>query len=395
MKAFDKVAHGKLLQKLRAYGIDGNLHAWINAFLTNRRQRVTVNGANSCWEPVTSGVPQGSVLGPLLFVVFINDMPEVVDSNSLLVMFADDAKLSREFVNLNDRETEQDDVNNLTEWAKDNGMAHHPDKCHVLKIGERELTLNDLFEPYRLNNEIMDIVHEEKDLGVIIDQDLTFEEHMAEKVKKANQKIGIIRRSFMHLDAQMFLQLYKALIRPHLEYANQVWAPRLAKHITLIENVQRRATKLVPGLADLEYEDRLRKLNLPTLAYRRLRGDLIEVFKIMTGKYDPEVCEGLIARREGERSTGHPHKIFKERPQHDLRKHSFPHRVVDLWNRRRMGGVVKAETVKEFEARLDLVLSNQDIYYNYNASTQFMQLANVLFDEQIREVEENAEDPES
>ena len=199
----------------------------------------------------------------------------------------------------------------------------------------------------------------------------------------------------MHVDAQMFLQLYMALIRPHLEYANQVWAPHLAKHITLIENVQRRATKLVPGLADLEYEDRLRKLNLPTLAYRRLRGDLIEVFKIMTGKYDPEVCEGLIARREGERSTGHPHKIFKERPQHDLRKHSFPHRVVDLWNRRRMGGVVKAETVKEFEARLDLVLSNQDIYYNYNASTQFMQLANVLFDEQIREVEENAEDPES
>ena len=96
MKAFDKVPHGRLLQKLRAYGIDGKLHSWIQSFLTNRRQRVTVNEANSCWEQVTSGVPQGSVLGPLLFVVFIDDMPEVVDDNSLLIMFADDAKLHRE-----------------------------------------------------------------------------------------------------------------------------------------------------------------------------------------------------------------------------------------------------------------------------------------------------------
>ena len=200
--------------------------------------------------------------------------------------------------------------------------------------------------------------------------------------------IGIIRRSFLHLDEEMFLQLYKALVRPHLEYANQVWAPRHAKDIEQIENVQRRATKLVPGLADLEYEQRLRRLNLPTLAYRRLRGDLIEVFKIMTGKYDPEVCEGLIVRREGERSTGHPHKIFKERPRLDIRKFSFPHRVVDLWNRRRMGGVVKAKTVKEFEARLDKVLCNQEIFYDYKATTQFTQLANIVFDDIIIEEDE-------
>ena len=100
----------------------------------------------------------------------------------------------------------------------------------------------------------------------------------------------------------------------YLEYANQVWAPRHAKHIIMLENVQRRATKLVPSLANLEYEDRLKRLNLPSLAYRRLRGDLIEVYKIMSGKYDAEACEGLIVRREGERSTGHPHKIFNPNP---------------------------------------------------------------------------------
>ena len=178
-----------------------------------------------------------------------------------------------------------------------------------------------------------------------------------------------------------------ALVRPHLEYANQVWAPRHAKHIIMIENVQRRATKLVPSLANLEYEDRLKRLNLPTLAYRRLRGDLIEVYKIMSGKYDAEVCEGLIVRREGERSTGHPHKIFKERPIKDIRKFGFPHSVVDIWNRRRMGGVVKAESVKDFEFRLDTILSNQELVYDFKANVKFTHLKNVVFDDRIQEEE--------
>ena len=393
MKAFDKVSHGRLLLKLRAYGIDGSLHAWIRAFLSDRRQRVTVNEANSRWEPVTSGVPQGSVLGPLLFVIFIDDMPEVVDEDSLLIMYADDAKLSREQKTFDDQETEQEDIDNLTEWADINGMSHHPGKCHVLKVGERELTLRDLFEPYRLKGNILESVHEEKDLGVMVDQDLNFESHLAMKVKKANQVIGIIRRSFLHLDESMFLQLYKSLVRPHLEYANQVWSPRHAKHVIMLENVQRRATKLVPGLAELEYEERLKRLKLPTLAYRRLRGDLIEVYKIMSGKYDSDVCEGLIARRVEERSTGHPLKIFKERPKKDIRKYGFPHRVVDIWNKRRMGGVVKAESVKDFEWRLDNILADQDLVYDFKANVKFTHLKNVIFDDAIQE--EEHEDAES
>ena len=164
MKAFDKVSHGRLLLKLRAYGIDGSLHAWIRAFLSDRRQRVTVNEANSSWAPVTSGVPQGSVLGPLLFVIFIDDMPEVVDADSLLIMYADDAKLSREVKSVDDQETEQEDINRLAEWGDENGMSHHPGKCHVLKVGEREMTLHDLFEPYRLKGNILDTVHEKREV---------------------------------------------------------------------------------------------------------------------------------------------------------------------------------------------------------------------------------------
>ena len=215
---------------------------------------------------------------------------------------------------------------------------------------------------------------------------------MIAKINKANSVIGLIRRSFRHLDKEMFLTLYKSLIRPQLEYGNQVWSPRLAKHIKMIENVQRRATKLVPELSDMEYEDRLKELRLPTLAYRRLRGDLIEVYKIMSGKCDPEVCLNLIKRREDERSSGHPLKIFKERPILDLRKFGFPHRVVDFWNRRRMGPVVQAETVKEFEYRLDLVLSSQEILYNYEASAKFSSIRQVVFDDILAIINEEEED---
>ena len=132
-----------------------------------------MNGASSNWEEVTSGVPQGSVLGPLLFILFINDMPEVVDQNSLLVLFADDAKLSREIKEPEDKDIEQEDIDRLHEWSIENESCFHPDKCHVLRIGDREMDLRDLFDSYKLGEKTLKAVHEERDLGVVVDQDLT------------------------------------------------------------------------------------------------------------------------------------------------------------------------------------------------------------------------------
>ena len=122
---------------------------------------------------------------------------------------------------------------------------------------------------------------EDKDTGVVIDDKLAFSDHLAEKINKANKIVGLIRRTFVHLEPEIFKILFTALVRPHLEYANQVWCPHLVKDIEAVKNVQRRATKLVPRLKDLSYEERLRTLNLPTLAYKRSRGDLIETYKIL------------------------------------------------------------------------------------------------------------------
>ena len=204
----------------------------------------------------------------------------------------------------------------------------------------------------------------EKDVGVIINDKLSCEDHLAEKVNKANKIVGIIRRTFITLDAAMFKLLFVALVRPHLEYANQVWCPYLVKDIEMVENVQRRATRMIAELKGLAYEERLKKLKLPTLAYRRARGDLIETYKILTGGYDEECCKGILKLREESISRGNSLKLYKTRSRLNIRKYAFSCRVVNNWNQL-PEWVVTATTVKQFETRLDKFWINQELKYNY------------------------------
>ena len=139
----------------------------------------------------------------------------------------------------------------------------------------------------------------------------------------------------------------------------------------VIENVQRRATKLIPGFKDLTYEERIRKLKLPTLKYQRLQGDLIEIFKILTKKYDPDACQNLIRLRKNSETRGHSLEIFKEGARLDIRKNSFPHRIINIWNYL-PEQIIKAEDVQIFEGRLDKFMNNQEIVYDFKACFKFI-----------------------
>ena len=174
----------------------------------------------------------------------------------------------------------------------------------------------------------MEVVDNEKDIEAIIDCDLSFDKHIAEKVNEATKIVNIIRRFFMYLDEEIFINLYKDLVRPHLEYADQIWAPWLQRQIDSIENMQKRATKLLPGYDNLSYEEIFKKLRLPTLTYRRLRGDLIETYKILTNKYDPEIGENLIELRKDSNTRGHSLRIYKQRCKLNVRKIAFN---TELW----------------------------------------------------------------
>ena len=326
-----------------------------------------INGIASEWTNVTNGVPQGSVLGPILFVLYINDFPDDVNADSNIYMFADDTKLYREMSDVTDVTTLQIDITEMDKWSNEWLMSFHPAKCKVLKLGRPISDLSDIFNPYTLSDHHLEV---EKDIGVIIDCELSFDKHIAEKVNKATKIVNIIRRSFMYLAEEIFLNLYKALVRPHLEYANQIWSPRLQRQIDSIENVQKRATKLLPMYDNLSYEERLKKLRLPTLTYRRLRGDLIETYKILTNKYDPEICGNFIELRKDSNTRGHSLKIYKQRCKLNVRKNCFPHRIVEAWNCL-PEQVIKSTTVQQFEGMLDRVLKEKEIYYDYRAKLKF------------------------
>ena len=222
------------------YGIQGKIHSWVKEFLSEREQRVTVNGSQSSWKHITSGIPQGSVLGPVLFLVFINDLPEAIEV--LMKLFADDAKIYA--VVSNDRENlVQTSLNRAVNWAKIWRMFFNTSKCHHLHVGKHDTGIRYTMTANNQEREL-EKVESEKDLGVIIDQNLTFRAHITSKVNVSNKNLGIIFRTFTYIDQEMFLNLYESIVRPHLEYATPVWSPFYKKDKIIIENVQRRATNL-------------------------------------------------------------------------------------------------------------------------------------------------------
>ena len=244
--------------------------------VSDRRQRVVINGEKSAWKRVISGVPQGSVIGPSMFMLFINDMPEVV--RSCIEMFADDAKIFKAMLTEEDRSDFQENLNNLQSWANTWKMKFNADKCKVLHLGNQ----NQQHE-YRMCDTSLEAVREEKDLGVIVDEKLKFDTHTETQANKANKVLGLIRRTFDHLDEEMLVLLYRSLVRPHLEYCHPVVYPQYMKQEKMLEAVQRRATRLVPKIRKKEYPERLEKLKLPSLAFRRRRRDMTEVYKYTHG----------------------------------------------------------------------------------------------------------------
>ena len=346
MKAFDTVPHKRLIAKIKSYGICGEIIRWIEEYLKNRKQCVNVNGYKSQWRDVLSGIPQGSVLGALLFVIYINDLPENI--KSYIFLFADDAKFFKEVSCKEDAQEMQVDLNTLDDWSNTWLLKFHPDKCVNLRI-----CLNNHQEKYKYmlgNNELKD-VNKVKDLGIIVDSKLKFDQHIATKVNKANAVMGTIKRTFKHLDLETFKLLYCSQVRSQLEYGNQVWCPHLKKDINLIESVQRRATKCVRQIRHLSYQERLETLQIPTLTHRRARGDMIEAWKILN-IYDKEITPTLLKPPQ-DVTRGHTQKLYRSQskklhPKH----HSFNQRVVNPWNSL-TENVVSSPTLNVFKNRLD------------------------------------------
>jgi hypothetical protein len=369
-KAFDKVPHKRLISKLQAYGINDILVNWIKDFLTGRQQQVRVNGSYSGWGKVTSGIPQGSVLGPVLFLLYINDLVDCCDGDPDMYLFADDAKIFKHILNPFDYDKVQNGLDALQEWSSRWLLNLNSKKCKVISFG-RNVDKTHVYY-VKGKNQTCNLNRETQinDLGVVLDEKLTFKDHLHAKVNKAFAMIGIIKRNFKYLSISSFTLLYKSIVRSHLDYCSSVWAPYRKGDIEELEKVQRRATKIVPALKNLAYRERLKKCNLPTLHYRRIRGDMIETYKILTGKYDNSVVAILTSVDPGSVHTrGNDLRLNKGRAKYDLRKYNFTNRVINTWNSL-PNWVVKADTTNTFKNRLDKFWHNQEILYDYTVEIE-------------------------
>ena len=309
--AFQSVNHKLLVHKLhRSYNVSGNAIHWLQSFLSDRKQRVTVNGKNSAWTPVRSGTPEGSQLSPLLFALFVNDLPDKIQTNILL--FADDVKLYHKITCPNDSKMLQTDLNCLASWSKDWKLNLNPSKCHSFRMTLKRTPIQTTY-----NIQHCDLNHVEKvrDLGVWLDTKLTFAVHIDVIVGKANRALGVLIRSLQtgrtagRLQTGPILAAYFGNIRSILEYGCVIWGGAAPTHLKRLDRIQHKFLSWLsyahtsrPAFS-LSYHDLLKQFKVSSLEKRRFQHDVCFVHKVVCGRVDSAFLLGCFPLHVPQRRT--------------------------------------------------------------------------------------------
>jgi hypothetical protein len=347
-KAFDRVSHQILVRKLGDYFLNPKVIAVIKDFLTNRTQKVVVEGVISSSQPVTSGVPQGSVLGPLLFLIYINDLCQDLDSK--IRLFADDTVLYREILSPEDHKTLQCDLDKVLLWCRNNEMSLNAKKCNVMSV----CRLHVLTEfAYTVESAVLERVQSYKYLGIYLSSDLSWNNHVDYACSRANRALGFVRRQLGKCSTMVKLKAYTTLVRPHLEYASAAWDPNTDTHIAQIEMVQHRAARFILSrFAQLDsVTGMLRELELETLKSRRRKARLSLFYKIVhkiTPLVPPNELNLKSVQRRTDNGKAYEHFACHTNPLFS----SFYPRTVRDWNLL-PSSVVSVDTIDAFCTTLE------------------------------------------
>ncbi|MGL5707265.1 MAG: RNA-directed DNA polymerase, partial [Aeromonas sp.] len=331
-KAFDSVSHDLLLLKLGYFGLGTKVIDWVADFLRGRTFNVRVGTSLSKTVTATSGVPQGSVLGPILFLLFINDLTFKLENPSFI--FADDVKIVGQ--NL------VKDIREVRKWSQTWDLPLNENKCCILTSKKESETVT--------STGFM-AVTEVRDLGVRITSDFKPSKHCIVAAQKARNELFRICGTVSSRNPEVMVPLYKAIVRPHLEYCVQAWAPYSRKDTECVEKVQKQATRLIRHQKLISYKDRLKKLDLFSLTKRRLRGDLIETFKIVKGISGSKL-EEFFRFIPVDKTRGHSLRLARTHSRLDIRKSFFSNRVIKWWNKL-PGKVVQCTSIITFKKELD------------------------------------------
>ena len=346
-KAFDKVGHQRLLRKLDYYGVRGKNLKWIQNFLHRRSQRVVLEGKKSSTIDVESGVPQGSVLGPCLFLFYINDLPNGLASKVRL--FADDAISYMTIDNQQDAHNLQQDLNRIGEWAKKWTMVLNTEKCKVITISRKR---NKIQHAYHLNNTPLEAVTSAKYLGVTITSDLKWTQHINTVVNKANSTLAFLRRNLRIKSSDLKATAYKTLVRPIVEYASSVWDPATNNQIHQLEMVQRRAARFTLNRYHntSSVNNMLSELEWPTLQKRRENVRLTMMYKIHNNLAHLPAQDYIMQATQATRNS-QPHSYQVPYSRTESHRQSFFPRTVRDWNALPRN-TVTAPSVEAFSQRL-------------------------------------------
>jgi hypothetical protein len=329
-KAFNKVPRKRLLKKVKAHGINGQLLKWIQNWLTGRRQHVVLGGAFSDWIEVLSGVPQGSVLGPLLFLIFINDIDLAAAHIEALVKFADDTKVGQTVRTAADRAALQTALDNLCSWTEKWGMKFNVSKCKVMHFGKR----NPKFD-YQMDGVRLEEVEEERDIGVTVSNTLKPSKQCAKAAATARAVLGQITRAFHFRDRVTFVKLYKTYVRPHLEFCTPAWAPWTQADKDCLEKVQIKMVSMISGLQSDNYFGKLAEIGLDTLQERRHIADMVQMNKMAhsVGDFGFSELFDPVQNLQATRAVADPLNV-KPRPANlELRRGFFSYRAAMDWNK--------------------------------------------------------------